>query len=426
MPEARVGTTVSAHRTLVLWVLVLGIVATAPAQEQPEWSPDGSGDEVQARPPPPGDGAPPTDGDWDDRPGADAPDPDRYEPALQPYGSWGADPQYGRFWRPSVASGWQPYFDGRWAWSSWGWTWLSSEPWSWTYHYGRWSFLPSWGWAWFPGSVWGPAWVQWNWFGGYVGWAPLGYWGRPAHSQYVFVRDADFCAPYLGRRVVRYDRLPSGSLVHWRDHAGQPPPRSTIERVGRHPLTVLGDRPSASLSPWDRSAGRLGRDTGPLILERGNRTGMLAPRQPLRRSGLRDPGLDHTLRPDMSQPRGGVERPWRTPPAGRAPRDRGPRVVERGGGREAAAPRWSPDATRPGSPTWQGGRRGTPTGEGGRWRTTSGSGQMRGTPTHPRGGDGRTGVGRLGGAGSPGGGGGFGGAGSRGGGGSDSGGHGGR
>ncbi len=211
-------------------------------------------------------------GDLDDRPGADAPPPEAYEQALSSWGSWGSDARYGRFWRPSVGGGWQPFSDGRWVWTNWGWTWLSAEPWSWTFHYGRWSLLPSWGWAWFPGSVWSPAWVRWNTVGGYVGWAPWGYGGRPSFNQYVFVRDYDFCAPSLGRRVVRYDRLPRQALVHWSDHGGAPPPRASIERVGRHPLTVLGDRPSASLSPWDRNPRRrVGGADGPMGLDRGGR-----------------------------------------------------------------------------------------------------------------------------------------------------------
>ena len=29
------------------------------------------------------------------------------------------------------------------------------------------------GWCWIPGTTWGPAWVNWRWGGGYVGWAPM-------------------------------------------------------------------------------------------------------------------------------------------------------------------------------------------------------------------------------------------------------------
>jgi hypothetical protein len=55
-----------------------------------------------------------------------------------------------------------------------GWTWASNEPFGWaTYHYGRWAWDPRLGWLWVPGTVWGPAWVSWQYGGGYVGWAPL-------------------------------------------------------------------------------------------------------------------------------------------------------------------------------------------------------------------------------------------------------------
>jgi hypothetical protein len=264
-----------------LLIVTVGLLGIPAAGQEPGAGQDDGFYELEVEPPAdqsPSDDdlgdavSPPAESDWDDRPGADAPPPEEYERALGAWGAWGADAQFGRFWRPSVGGGWQPFFDGRWVWTNWGWTWLSSEPWSWTFHYGRWSLLPSWGWVWFPGSIWSPAWVRWNTFGGYVGWAPWGYWGSPAFNQYLFVRDHDFCAPYLGRRVVRHDRLPRQSLVHWRDHGGQPPPRATIERVGRHPVTVLGDRPAASLSPWDRNPGRLGRGwDGPLMLDRGGR-----------------------------------------------------------------------------------------------------------------------------------------------------------
>jgi hypothetical protein len=380
MVRPRVGSIVGALRPAV-WSLI-AVLAAAPviAQEEPGWSPEGGAEAAPGEPPggldgspdgppAPGDDAPPADGDWDQQPGAEAPDPDAYEPALRPYGTWGTDPQYGRFWRPSVAAGWQPYFDGRWGWSPWGWTWLSSEPWSWTYHYGRWSSLPQWGWVWFPGAAWSPAWVSWSWFGGYVGWAPLGYRGRPAYDQYVFVRTADFCAPYAGRRGVRWDRLPRGSLAHWRDHPGSPPPYSVIRRVGRYAPTMLGDRPSSSLSPWDLRA-------GPSILERGNST----------HRGRRG------AEPGYAPPRLGgpaAEGPRRVAPAGRAPRDRSPRMTERGGGRGSVAPGWRPRAPRPDARTTPGSWVRSPAGGSGRWRPGSpGGGQMPGTPTHPRAGDG--------------------------------------
>jgi hypothetical protein len=196
----------------------------------------------------------PGDSPYDD-PSDPVPRPDEYEDALAPYGSWQADPQYGRFWRPGVAAGWQPYLDGRWVWTAYGWTWVSNEPWSWTFHYGRWGYLPAWGWGWFPGSTWAPAWVRWNTYGGYVGWAPLSPFGYPPFNRYVFVRDYDLCAPWLRRHVIPPGRVPWDVRMRWRDHSGWPD-RRAIERVSRHPVRVLPDRPGDSLAPWLRGGGR--------------------------------------------------------------------------------------------------------------------------------------------------------------------------
>src|SRR4029077_11113780 len=187
-----------------------------------------------------------------DEPSDQTPQPDEYEGALQPYGTWQDAPTYGRFWRPSVAAGWQPYVDGRWGWTPHGWTWLSSEPWNWTFHYGRWSFLPTWGWAWFPGSVWGPAWVRWVWFGDFIGWAPLSSFGGPVFNQFVFVRGRDFCSPRLRRFVVQRDFVPRGIRTHWRDHIDRVPDRRWVERESGHTVRVVTDRPTHMLPPWQR------------------------------------------------------------------------------------------------------------------------------------------------------------------------------
>lgn len=94
---------------------------------------------------------------------------------LSPYGEWVAMQPYGWVWCPSnVGFGWRPYTDGYWAYSDYGWTFVSSVDWGWAcYHYGRWGFDNDYGWYWVPGTDWGPAWVAWRWGGGYCGWAPL-------------------------------------------------------------------------------------------------------------------------------------------------------------------------------------------------------------------------------------------------------------
>ena len=125
---------------------------------------------------------------------------------LAPYGRWVDTRSYGEVWCPSrVATGWEPYVDGRWDYSDYGWTWLSDDPWSdIPYHYGTWVWIDGYGWSWIPGTVWAPAWVTWAYTDDYVGWAPVppsfvvtatGYAGPAvaiAASRYVFVPSRQF------------------------------------------------------------------------------------------------------------------------------------------------------------------------------------------------------------------------------------------
>lgn len=137
-------------------------------------------------------------------------------------GSWIDVDDYGYGWQPDVAvssADWRPYADGYWAYTDYGWTWVSYEDFGWaTYHYGRWARLADYGWVWFPGSdlEWGPAWVSWRFGGNQCGWAPLPprgpgfvYDGRPigghvdiefdigpAYYNFVDIR-------YIGEPVLR-------------------------------------------------------------------------------------------------------------------------------------------------------------------------------------------------------------------------------
>ncbi|MBV8199867.1 MAG: hypothetical protein JOZ15_04510 [Acidobacteria bacterium] len=94
---------------------------------------------------------------------------------LAPYGYWVNRPSYGWVWTPRhIRHGWRPYSYGRWVYTDYGWTWVSSEPFGWaTYHYVRWALDPDYGWEWVPGTDWGPSWVSWQEGNGYLGWAPL-------------------------------------------------------------------------------------------------------------------------------------------------------------------------------------------------------------------------------------------------------------
>src|SRR5438876_5167394 len=96
-------------------------------------------------------------------------------------GNWVDVEGYGYGWQPDIAvsdPNWRPYSDGYWAYTDYGWTWVSYEDFGWaTYHYGRWTRLADYGWVWVPGRdadlEWGPAWVSWRTGDQYVGWAPL-------------------------------------------------------------------------------------------------------------------------------------------------------------------------------------------------------------------------------------------------------------
>jgi uncharacterized protein DUF6600 len=117
---------------------------------------------------------------------------------------------------------WRPYSDGYWAYTDYGWTWISYEDFGWaTYHYGRWANLADHGWVWFPGEDldWGPAWVSWRTGGDYVGWAPLPprgpgvvYEGQPIGVNVDVVFDIgpqyyNFCdVRFIGEPVLR-DRI---------------------------------------------------------------------------------------------------------------------------------------------------------------------------------------------------------------------------
>jgi hypothetical protein len=95
--------------------------------------------------------------------------------ALDPWGHWVEVAPYGWCWSPAgIAASWSPYMDGTWAYTDYGWTWISDEPWGWaTCHYGRWFYDDTYGWMWVPGTEWAPAWVAWRYDTDWVGWAPL-------------------------------------------------------------------------------------------------------------------------------------------------------------------------------------------------------------------------------------------------------------
>src|SRR5690242_20323182 len=157
----------------VLLPAVLAFASFAPnvasAQQDPpgayEPPPPPPDQDVDLDAPPPPSAAPPP----------QSPDQRTFERDLSPYGRWVMTPEYGRVWIPgNVGPDWQPYADGQWVSTTWGWSFAAPVPWGWAvYHYGRWGWRPALGWFWVPGYVWGPAWVTWRWSNGYACWSPL-------------------------------------------------------------------------------------------------------------------------------------------------------------------------------------------------------------------------------------------------------------
>jgi hypothetical protein len=102
---------------------------------------------------------------------------------LDDNGRWVFVTGIGWSWRPYVAVGWRPYYNGYWYNRAGCLTWVSYDPWGWgTHHYGRWAYDPGYGWVWVPGYGYSPAWVYWAYGSGYVGWAPAGWWD--CHRSY--------------------------------------------------------------------------------------------------------------------------------------------------------------------------------------------------------------------------------------------------
>jgi hypothetical protein len=92
---------------------------------------------------------------------------------LSPYGTWFSYSNYGSVWRPYAYSGWRPYTDGYWGYTSYGPTWYGNEAYSpYVYHYGNWIYTARYGWVWIPGYDWHAGRVDWTYGGGYIGWRP--------------------------------------------------------------------------------------------------------------------------------------------------------------------------------------------------------------------------------------------------------------
>jgi len=168
-------------------------------------------------------------------------------------GHWMVTASYGRVWQPAVyRPGWNPYYDGQWAYTDVGWAWQSDYAWgAIPYHYGTWAFDPIAGWVWVPGYVWAPSWVVFSVGPDYIGWAPVPVrfsigltLGRDAcpPDQYVFVSTRRFLSPRVGgyavpvqdnRRFVERNRFVNDLRVDNRIVVNHGPAVSDVERWSR-------------------------------------------------------------------------------------------------------------------------------------------------------------------------------------------------
>lgn len=161
---------------------------------------------------------------------------------LDPYGGWYETDEFGAVWRPVMGPGWQPFVSGHWIWTSYGWMWVSYEPFGWaTYHYGTWWLDPMLGWIWVPGYDWSPCPVDWFYTDGYLGWAPLppsGHgWDDPWEEQgrykdgWVVVETGKFREVEVDENRIAPERFKSayrtGTAVR------RAPDTATIERATR-------------------------------------------------------------------------------------------------------------------------------------------------------------------------------------------------
>jgi hypothetical protein len=190
-----------------------------------------------------------------------------FDATLTPYGTWQDTEAYGRVWRPDpyvVGTDFVPYSTGgRWVYTDYGWAWQSDWNWGWApFHYGRWALDPVLGWIWAPGSVWAPAWVDWRYGGGYVGWCPLGpggvtvsygygygygyrpYWNFVETRYFVEPNPVHYAVPVGRVHTAMSVTQPIGSTVgfhgaHW--NAG-PPPGHIASATGRQ-IVPVGVRP---------------------------------------------------------------------------------------------------------------------------------------------------------------------------------------
>jgi hypothetical protein len=244
-----------------------------------------------------------------------------FDDTLSPYGTWVTIGRVGRVWRPSVevvGDDFQPYAtNGHWVYTDYGWFFESDWDWGWApFHYGRWYDDPDYGWVWTPGTTWGPAWVDWRFGGGYVGWVPLApsgvtvtYVSRPRYWTFVPAQR------FTERRMWNY-RVP----------------RANVETAFRASVVVPSRRTYAGTSfhagpPPTRVAAAVGHTVAPVRLtppRRGEVTtvrvtpnGVVKHAPPVQRAQPQPqrPGAERpSNRPEPQRPQPQRPQPQRTQP----------------------------------------------------------------------------------------------------------------
>jgi len=93
---------------------------------------------------------------------------------LAYYGQWHWVDPYGWVWHPNVVVDYQPFTNGRWIWTEYGWMWVDYDNWGWaTSHYGYWTNDYVLGWVWIPDYTWEPVRCNWVVYDDYVCWSPI-------------------------------------------------------------------------------------------------------------------------------------------------------------------------------------------------------------------------------------------------------------
>ncbi len=174
-----------------------------------------------------------------------------FQNSLSPYGRWVNNNRYGQVWIANERN-FTPYeTGGHWAYTDYGWTWVSDYDWGWApFHYGRWDYEPNTGWFWVPGYDWGPAWVAWRNGGDYYGWAPLSpgldisvgvsFGNRIPSGRWVFAPSRYITSPYVNRyyvprtrnvTIIKNTTIVNNVTVKNNVHIDAGPRRDEVERV---------------------------------------------------------------------------------------------------------------------------------------------------------------------------------------------------